>query len=96
MYQKYEGVYQRHRNKGEFNSIREICISTSPFMFTNLCINIISMRKLISKFANANGEPTELTMRIGHGVVGFIIACSILIIYTLLTTQQDYHFGIYG
>ena len=96
MYQKYEGVHQRHRNKGEFNSIREICSSISPYMFTNLRINIISMRNLISKFANANGEPTELTMRIVYGVVGFIVACSALILYTLLTTEQQYQFGIYG
>jgi len=96
MCQKYEGVYQRHHNKGEFNRIREICSSISPYLFTNLCIKIISMRKITSKFANANGEPTELTMRIVYGVVGFIVTCSALILYTLLTTQQDYHFGIYG
>lgn len=96
MYQKYERVYQRHLNKRKYYITREICISISPFMFINLCINIISMKNFISKFVNQNGEPTELTMRISYCVAGFIAGCALLIAYTLFTTDQTYQFGIYG
>ena len=102
MYQRYEEVYQRHRNKGEFSRIREICISISPFVPNNLCftINILKtipiMETILQGFVTKDGEPTELTMRIAYFVTGFILACILLITYGLFSTEQVYHFGIYG
>ncbi len=54
------------------------------------------METILQGFVTKDGEPTELTMRIAYFVTGFILACILLITYGLFSTEQVYHFGIYG